>query len=668
MGRFSYLTKRISKPFRTSRLRRLLAVLILLPFLRLFFTVSLPYLCSLPVPPSTTVSISDSQQYPPAHSQQLQDDISKRPKLSSPREVLPDANALSEEITNVEKDGINVLEDKEVKEVVDGDGGTLKEDEKPVQDSERDSQNKDEEAPRGAEGDITNDVQKESKDSESQTQEDEETVEETGKNPTSICYHDPNKSFSETVCVHTSFHIPKSTSNETHLQPVLTSDTHISCRHINRKPIPESTLTTRYTECHSGFASKQSKNIVLRPPLIPDSSSSIIGNTDNYLKVPGTTLFLPMDSIDVNIGHCARRFLFANMIIKTRVYLGEKDEKVDRVIVVAAKRQLRSMWEKGGKDWHGGALHVMFQKVAGMKDVIIIGRDENERKWMNMGGIWTELGRHLEKNLKEDVGSWRDLMRGLGTGVKDGSKMLEGKDGVVFEKAVVIGTYDVRMSIPDQDKGFAQEGDENGHLASEMFGIHDAAFDRENNESGERRPGTIVYIRRSKKTGKRHMKDPIMEKKMMYGLHRAAKASRGNPLRVKVLDDKDSLTFEQQFEFMRDADVIVGVHGAGLAAMMWARPNSTLVEIMPYKFDHSMYRSSQQSGVRYVKVGIRSGGEYTKMEGFNGRAPTYQECAQVAKCREFYRDQDVQLTDEDLDEIETEVTKAVKWAELTRKH
>jgi hypothetical protein len=63
------------------------------------------------------------------------------------------------------------------------------------------------------------------------------------------------------------------------------------------------------------------------------------------------------------------------------------------------------------------------------------------------------------------------------------------------------------------------------------------------------------------------------------------------------------LTFEQQVEAMARTGILMAVHGAGLANVLWMPAHSVVVEITPYVMYASMYRDlAAASGLYYYRL------------------------------------------------------------------
>ena len=67
--------------------------------------------------------------------------------------------------------------------------------------------------------------------------------------------------------------------------------------------------------------------------------------------------------------------------------------------------------------------------------------------------------------------------------------------------------------------------------------------------------------------------------------------------------DFASLTFQEQLKVVRNTDVLVGVHGAGMVHTMFMTPDSASVEIFPPTLRYPVYRNlAKLNGVRYFST------------------------------------------------------------------
>jgi protein O-GlcNAc transferase len=58
--------------------------------------------------------------------------------------------------------------------------------------------------------------------------------------------------------------------------------------------------------------------------------------------------------------------------------------------------------------------------------------------------------------------------------------------------------------------------------------------------------------------------------------------------------DFATLPFKDQMQVVRDSDVLVGVHGAGLTHALWLKPALSVVEILPHGLNHKGFRNLAQ--------------------------------------------------------------------------
>lgn len=62
-------------------------------------------------------------------------------------------------------------------------------------------------------------------------------------------------------------------------------------------------------------------------------------------------------------------------------------------------------------------------------------------------------------------------------------------------------------------------------------------------------------------------------------------------------------TFHEQLKIIRQTDILVGVHGAGLTHGIFLRPRSTMVEILPPDLNYKAFRNiASLLGHTYVRA------------------------------------------------------------------
>lgn len=78
-----------------------------------------------------------------------------------------------------------------------------------------------------------------------------------------------------------------------------------------------------------------------------------------------------------------------------------------------------------------------------------------------------------------------------------------------------------------------------------------------------------------------------------------------------------SLAFAEQLKVIRNTDILAGVHGAGLTHGIFLRPSSTIVEILPPKFNHKGFRNiAKVLGHRYFTTHAIEHANYTTPNGW----------------------------------------------------
>ena len=81
--------------------------------------------------------------------------------------------------------------------------------------------------------------------------------------------------------------------------------------------------------------------------------------------------------------------------------------------------------------------------------------------------------------------------------------------------------------------------------------------------------------------------------------------------------DFDRMTVADQVSVCRQADAIVGVHGAGLANMVWARPGTVVVEIVPVEppfFRYLFWHLATSLGLSHRQIFVRGNWASTEVE------------------------------------------------------
>jgi len=66
--------------------------------------------------------------------------------------------------------------------------------------------------------------------------------------------------------------------------------------------------------------------------------------------------------------------------------------------------------------------------------------------------------------------------------------------------------------------------------------------------------------------------------------------------------DATTLEFNEQVTLLSKADVLAGLHGAGLAGMVWMRPNTKVIELGPNRFVRCFNRLAEVLQIQYFRI------------------------------------------------------------------
>ncbi|KYK60939.1 glycosyltransferase family 61 protein [Drechmeria coniospora] len=134
-------------------------------------------------------------------------------------------------------------------------------------------------------------------------------------------------------------------------------------------------------------------------------------------------------------------------------------------------------------------------------------------------------------------------------------------------------------------------------FASRVFAHYNATTPvKENNKV------VVTYIRRT-----------TTRKLMDEDAHMQALRDKIPHMELVVLDFA-AMPFAEQVKAVRETDLLIGVHGAGLTHLMFLQPGSAVIEILPERFQHKGFRNlAQMLGIGYFRA-------HTQMHG-DARGP-----------------------------------------------
>lgn len=124
------------------------------------------------------------------------------------------------------------------------------------------------------------------------------------------------------------------------------------------------------------------------------------------------------------------------------------------------------------------------------------------------------------------------------------------------------------------------------------------------------------------------------------------------------------MNIKQQVGAVEDVSIALGVHGANLVNTMFMPPLSVLIELFPFEFKHNMYYEGGGAGLKYYSYGMSTGKHYPKLMEYLST----EECIRFSvKCKLHYRDAELTVVDNDVDNITKMVDEAVAYLERLSK-
>lgn len=137
----------------------------------------------------------------------------------------------------------------------------------------------------------------------------------------------------------------------------------------------------------------------------------------------------------------------------------------------------------------------------------------------------------------------------------------------------------------------------------------------------------VVYLHRSRL---RALSAPDGVRRLETLLRRVAASHGFEYGRV----DMDGLPVSAVLAATGDAGVVVGVHGTTLLATLFLGAGSSIVEILPYRFSHTLYARAPGCAVMYASHQLLHGKDYALISQFQSAAA----CQSASRrCRSWYR-------------------------------
>lgn len=237
---------------------------------------------------------------------------------------------------------------------------------------------------------------------------------------------------------------------------------------------------------------------------------------------------------------------------------------------------------------------------------------------------------------------------------------LERKKYVCFQNAIIPGFLKGRFFVSDEDFPIKLTEKKNHVVSNRSIPIPIPKDSLEFRVKASKFFGTKIQHRRKKiawidRVGSNRRILTNESKHQLITVLSKAAHEWGYEMRIFEFSQ---MQFHEQYSSMTDVALTIGVHGANLVNTIFMPPQSVLIEIFPYRFNHGMYRNGGNSGLKYFNYTIKSGLDYPRLLNFS----SFRECVHYdTRCKVFYRDRILELTEEDLNEIRKLLNCSFNW-------
>lgn len=346
------------------------------------------------------------------------------------------------------------------------------------------------------------------------------------------------------------------------------------------------------------------------PEQKPASWLAALADGDKVHWWEGETVFLRLGPASRSVAHYATRILFLHHVLSNPAAYGAPAGGFSNVVIVALPELARKLRYR--RSWHHGLLAAV---------------------------VYPAVPSFRLRDVAAAVGvaaAGRPAMRVYVSSGVEG--LARGRRVPCFRRAVLPGQLDARFFVPDGDgPGVADPAaaaEPAPPTAVDAPPWADVARFRLQLAGSVGAPAPpplrrkLLYVTRS---GQQRTFDAPSEAAVGAALADAAASVGWAYERVAMA----AATFREQVEVAAGAGVMVGVHGAQLAASIFLPPGGVLVEIFPHHFSHRLYRGGCGSGLKYVSMALEAGEEWAGLGRYGGDAAAC--VARDAACRDHYR-------------------------------
>ncbi|OSX70767.1 hypothetical protein BU14_0672s0007 [Porphyra umbilicalis] len=367
-------------------------------------------------------------------------------------------------------------------------------------------------------------------------------------------------------------------------------------------------------ECTSSIEAWWAREAELpEPEQKPASWLSALSDGDKVAWWEGDTVFLRLGAASRSVAHYATRIFFLHQVLSNPTAYGAPAGGFSNVVVVALPELAKKLRYR--RSWHHGLLAAVVHPAVPqfrLRDVAdAVGAPAADRASMRVY---------------------------VSAGVEN---LARGRRVPCFRRAVLPGQLDARFFVPDGDgpgaasaAAYAEPTFDTAVGATPWADVARFRLQLAGSVGAAAPPPlrrTLLYVTRA---GQPRSFDAASEAAFGDALAAAAAAAGFAYTRVAMA----AASFREQVDVASAAGVMVGVHGAQLAASIFLPPGAVLVEVFPYRFAHRLYRGGCGAGLKYLSLALEAGTEWPALAAHGGDAAAC--VATDAACRDHYRSDD----------------------------
>lgn len=353
-----------------------------------------------------------------------------------------------------------------------------------------------------------------------------------------------------------------------------------------------------------------------------------------------TTALLVLDQSCSNVAHFAGRVMMLHHVLfNAKAYTGTP--RIERIIVLPSISVSRRLDDAHVSHWHHSVLSAIVAPakltVTSFQDFLnVTNRQPRNSKLFSTAHVIDDL--LLKSGMKSE---------GNETKVKY----------VCFRKSVVPGFLKGRFFVGDDEypstaQGWGQSVDGSVEVPRDSEELRRRIMKQiGTSEQFTTHEKTIVFLNRM---GSRRVFDEEGQRQILGMVNKVAVANRFSFQVVSF----EGMTFIEQVNAVRAADIAIGIHGANLVNTLFMEALSVLIEIMPFGFKHEMYKNGGNAGLKYFVHHMSQGKDYESLDKFE----SVEECiGRDQLCKVYYRDAIQRVSQRDLVEVQKLLEAAIAW-------